>query len=298
MQNASGVKRKISQLSVLYEQMKKHEAIALAVQNMQSFKELGRDTAELEHDLQLLMGQQDTTECDTGGSHELTAVKRKKGAAEAEPQALVKIKASWEPGEIVGLMERNVGAAVVQEAGCKALLYFCFTDANIMNVAGSVVIEAVVAGMREHAGAAGVQVAGFRVLRGLCTTTESMAKVAELKGIDAVLSGMSAHVHEAEVQAAGCDALCRFCWNFDAGNVKIARLGGIEVVVAGMCAHAGEARVQYDGLWALRVFAANPSTVKRMHGLGTVRGAVESAIAAHPSSTAVQERGEKVLKFL
>jgi len=121
----------------------------------------------------------------------------------------------------------------------------------------------------------------------------------ELKGIEAVLEGMCVHVREAEVQAAGCDALCRLCWNHDAGNVKAARLGGIESVVAGMRAHASDARVQYDALWALRVFAENPSTVKLMNVLGLgVRGAVESAIAAHPSSAAVQDRSKKVLRFV
>ena len=383
MQNASGEKRKSSQLSILDEQMKKQEAIALTVQNIKSFKELGLDISKLEHDLQLLMGQQDAPGGAADGS---LAVKRRKGTAETEAQVLAKLKASWEPGEIVGLMVEHVGATGVQEAGCKALWYLGFNDANMdtaeeggafeavvagmskhvfaeevqeqgsralaaiatharfktaeeiaeMTMLGGIdtvvagmrahagaagvqaqgcnalgtllesvvcgqnvedeesLTEAIVAGMREHAGAAGVQVAGLRALSYLImSVVDSADKVVELNVIEAVLAAMSAHVREAAVQVAGCEALEMFYPDYD----KIARLGGIEVVVAGMRAHEADAGVQFSGLRALSYFGLNAGNVSRMKELSTVRGAVKSTIAAHPSSR-VQQLGEQVLKKL
>ncbi|KAJ1470431.1 hypothetical protein T484DRAFT_3607931 [Baffinella frigidus] len=307
VQTASGEKRKRED-TVLEDQMRKHEAIALVLQNIRSFRELGLDTAALESDLQALTEQQAAGSLPgaAGGPE----VRMDWVEATVEGKAREKVKASEKPSEIVGLMKKHVGAEGVQEAGCEALGNICRTSTASqrcelvrVKVARLGGIEAVLAGMGAHVDAAGVQKAGCEALRILCENNKAITvEVAPLGVIEAVLTGMRAHAGAAGVQEAGCRALGRLSRNAD-NQVKVAGLGGIEAVVAGMRAHAGGA-VQQNGCEALYTtlclhddegVKVNAGNVERMKALGTVQGAVESAIAAHPSNSNVQRLGRQVL---
>ena len=79
----------------------------------------GRDTAGLKRDLQALSIAGEQTAAPPSGSCE--PLKMRKRAGPDEAAAREKIKASGQSEEIVSLMKKHVGAARVQEAGCRAL---------------------------------------------------------------------------------------------------------------------------------------------------------------------------------
>eukprot|EP00290_Baffinella_frigidus_P031750 CAMPEP_0180268050 /NCGR_PEP_ID=MMETSP0988-20121125/1895_1 /TAXON_ID=697907 /ORGANISM="non described non described, Strain CCMP2293" /LENGTH=362 /DNA_ID=CAMNT_0022238809 /DNA_START=15 /DNA_END=1103 /DNA_ORIENTATION=- len=154
-------------------------------------------------------------------------------------------------------------------------------------------LEALLAGMRAHADAAGVQVAGSSALCSLCDNNDNnRVKAAELFGIEVVLAGMNVHEDAEGVQLQGCRALSNLSVQNADNQAKVAALGGIKAVVACMRTHAGIPGVQAHGCRALRTLcddASNRERIRKLH-----RDVVEGAMAAHPSSRAVQDEGRKL----
>ncbi|KAJ1483646.1 hypothetical protein T484DRAFT_1799577 [Baffinella frigidus] len=247
VQKVRGAKRKRED-TALEVMRKKHEAIALVLQNIKSFEERGLDTSALESDLQALTARK--------ADPPVHPVKRREGW-EADSEVLAKIKESWHPMEIVGLMKEHVDDEEVQDAGCRALGNLWINAENKDEISGLSGINTVLAGMRAHAGAAGVQEQGCRALRQLCLNDDAIrVKVAGLGGIEAVVVGMRAHAGAAEVQAEGCWALSNLC-NSNIDNVERMKAMGTvrEVVLGAIAAHPSNNTVQGQGKHILDRFA-------------------------------------------
>ena len=149
--------------------------------------------------------------------------------------------------------------------------------------------------MQERIGAVEVQRVGCRWLFQISNfSAANQVKVATLGGIEAVLAGMEAHPCAEEVQGEGCKVLNHLCCNAD-NKAKVAALGGVETVLVGMHTHADDEFVQEYGCMVLKDLCCDADIVNRMTALGTVREVVESAIAAHPSNSDVQNCGACVL---
>ncbi|KAJ1466527.1 hypothetical protein T484DRAFT_1861420 [Baffinella frigidus] len=151
--------------TVLEDQMIKQKAIALALQNIKSFTEMGLDTTALKRDLQ-----------------SLSAVGEPQAAAgpRAKPLGpLEKFKKSGQPVKVASPPKEPVGAVRVEEAGSAALGKVREPEAGVDTAEPPSAIPTL-AGLRAHAGAAGMMAPEFRAWGGPTSTEKVHGAAREL----------------------------------------------------------------------------------------------------------------------
>jgi hypothetical protein len=181
-------------------------------------------------------------------------------------------------GGVVSLMRVNEADAVVQVAGCNALVQFIAKDINTAAQAVAAgLLDAVLAALRAHLAVAAVQERGCLALRAAFRgDVDSIKQLAVDAGaFSSALAALRTHPADATVQACACKVIMRLTFS-PGGRGRIAPPEAVELVLAALHAHADAAAVQDAACCALSNLAVNSAVASTA---AVAAGAFEAILA-------------------